>query len=101
EERDDGRVSRHGRRHEVHAVDLDLRVVGGGGAAEDEDVLAGAENEQVAKAPFQTLGLERGGDHGDEQERSEGRAHGGSRWRNVPPNCSRGARGTTAHPAEG
>jgi len=74
----------------VHAVDLDLRVVGGGGAAQDQDVLTAAEDEEIAEAPFQALGLERDGDRGCEEDTRKAHAHGGSCGGLVPSKVAAG-----------
>ena len=64
--------------HEVVAVDLDGGVVRGGGAAEDEDVVAGAEDEQIGEPVLQPLRAERRRGHQREQEHPEPFAHGPS-----------------------
>ena len=62
----------------MHAVNRDGRVGGRGRAAEDEDIVTGAEDEQVAEVILQCLRAERRGRRTGEQERPKQSAHGPS-----------------------
>ena len=78
EERDDGGVPAHRRRHEVVAVDLDGRVVRRGGPAEHEHFVAGAEDEQIGEPVLETLRAERRRRRQREQDHPQQYAHGTS-----------------------